>query len=112
VKVDVEFLKKEHLINLEEQLMKMNSQEQRKIEEFSQNVDFWEAFVKCGYGQIAAFIAMTNEGPSCKKRKKTLINDMYRYANAYKDMGYHFISKKVLLQSQEISKNFEELKTP
>jgi hypothetical protein len=37
---------------------------------------------------------------------------MYRYANAYKDMGYQFISKKVLLLSQEIAKNFEELKKP
>jgi hypothetical protein len=60
VKGDVESLNEEHLVNLEEQLMKMNSHEQKKMDEFSQNADFWEAFVKCGYGQIAAFIAMTN----------------------------------------------------
>jgi hypothetical protein len=72
----------------------MNSFEQRKIEEFSSYPEFWEHFVGLGFGQLAAFAAMvlTNRGRR-DKRKKALINDLYRFAKAYKLMGYSHLNK-------------------
>lgn len=99
-------LQERHLFDLEEQLLKMNSTEQNKVEEYSQSIDFWEAFIKCGYGQIAAFIAMTKEACCSSKRKQTLIYDMYRYSQAYKDMGYKFINKQLFSKTLKIAKSF------
>lgn len=90
----------------------MNEYELRRLVEFSETTEFWDAFQKTSYGQIAAFIAMTKLGQTCgAKRKQTVINDMYRFARAYKVLNYKFISKLILLRTREIVKNFPELKT-